>query len=133
MTTIRHAIKIAAPRERVFKALTDSQELANWHYGPVEGEVAVGATLRLNAKPGMQFGWKTTGLVDGQHIAQECVEGPGATAKQVTFDLSSLDGDVTLVELSDGDWAEGDSHRPFCNTHWGGVLTRLRSYVEGAQ
>ena len=131
MATIHHAIKINAPRERVFKALTDIGELAKWHHGPVEGEVAVGAILRLNAKPGMRFGWKTLELTEGEHIVQESVEGPGAPGKRVTFDLSSLDGGTTLVELADGDWDEGDSSMPFCNTHWGGVLTRLRSYVEG--
>ena len=130
MTTLHHAIKVAAPRDRVFKALTDTAELAKWHYGPVEGEVAVDAVVYMNAKPGMRFGWKTTELVDGQRVAQVSVEGPGATGKQVTFDLSDTDAGDTLVELSDGEWDEGDAHTPFCNTHWGGVLHRLKNFVE---
>ena len=130
MTMIRHAIKMSAPRDQVFKALTDTAELANWHYGPVEGEVAVNAILHMNAKPGMRFGWKTTELVDGKHVAQVSIEGPGATGKQVTFDLSDTDAGGTLVELSDGEWDEGDAHMRFCNTHWGGVLHRLKNYVE---
>ena len=132
MTTLHHAIKISAPRDSVFKALTVISELANWHYGPVEGEVAVGSVMRLNARPGMRFGWKTLELTDGRHIKQECVEGPGATGKQITFDLSTTDDGLTLVELSDGDWEEGDAHMAFCNTHWGGVLHRLKKYVEGS-
>ncbi len=36
MTTIHHAIKIAAPREKVFKAFTDVTEFAKWHYTNVE-------------------------------------------------------------------------------------------------
>lgn len=130
MTMIKHAIKIEAPRDRVFKALTNTGELGGWHHGPVEGEVAVGAVLSMEAKPGMRFGWRTTELVDGTRIAQEAVEGPGETGKMVTFDLSTTDAGGTLVEFADGDWDEGDPSMPFCNTHWGSVLHRLKRYVE---
>ena len=36
--TLRHAIKISAPRHRVFTALSDTGEVAAWHVGGVDGE-----------------------------------------------------------------------------------------------
>ena len=36
----------------------------------------------------------------------------------------------TEVSLSDGEWASDDPHLAYCNTYWGGVLNRLKSYVE---
>ena len=131
MTTIHHAIKIAAPRAKVFAALTDISEFAKWHYEAVEGEIAVGSVLAMNAKPGMRFGWKTTELVENERVVQEGVEGPGDAGKVVSFALSDADGG-TLVTLSDGPWRDGVASMAFCNTHWGAALTRLKGFVEGA-
>jgi uncharacterized protein YndB with AHSA1/START domain len=131
---LRHAIKIAAPRERVYKALSNFDDMAAWHHGNVEGKIAVGALMYLNAKPGMRFGWETKELVDNQRIVQSCVEGPGSSqGKTLTFALSNAEAGMTLVELTDGDWADNDDHLPFCNTHWGEVLYRLKQYVEQQQ
>ncbi len=131
MTTIYHAIKIAAPRAKVFAALTDVSEFAKWHYEAVSGEIAVGQVLTMVAKPGMRFGWKTTELVENERVVQEGVEGPGDAGKTVTFDLSDTDAG-TLVKLTDGPWNDGDPSMAFCNTHWGAALTRLKGFVEGA-
>ena len=62
--TLRHAIKIAAPRDRVYKALTDIAEMSAWHQGMVEGAIAVDSVMYLNPKPGMKFGWQTKELVN---------------------------------------------------------------------
>ena len=129
--TLRHAVKINAHRERVFKALTVIDEMAAWHHGPVEGDIAVGAVLTLNAKPGLKISWETKELVANERIVQKCVEGPGSSVgKTLTFSLSDTDAGITLVELTDGEWADDDAHLPFCNTHWGDVLHRLKKYVE---
>ena len=58
--TLRHAIKIAAPRRKVFTALANTDEMAAWHVGGIDGVVAVGATFRLNPKPGLVFGREDT-------------------------------------------------------------------------
>ena len=131
--TLHHAIKINASPEQVFKALTQISEMAAWHQGTtVDGEIAVGSVMHLDSKPGLRFGWETTELVPNERLVQECVEGPGSSVgKTLSFRLTDLGSGVTQVELSDGEWSEGDASIPFCNTHWGGVLHRLKSYVEG--
>jgi hypothetical protein len=43
--TLRHAIKVAASRPHVFKALADAGEMAAWHVGHIEGKIAVGSTF----------------------------------------------------------------------------------------
>ncbi len=129
--TLKHAIKIEATRDLVFKALTDIDKMSAWHCGTVEGEIAVGSQMCLNAKPGLKFSYETKELVSNERIVQTCTEGPGnSVGKELRFALSDAEAGVTLVQLSDGDWAEGDDHLPFCNTHWGGVLYRLKKYVE---
>ena len=41
-TTLRHAIKLAASRPHVFKALADASEMAAWHVGHIEGKMQSG-------------------------------------------------------------------------------------------
>ena len=131
MLTLRHAIKINAPRDRVFSALADIDEMAAWHIGGVDGDIAVGSTFRLKPKPGLVFGWRTEEIVAGERIRQQCVEGPGNSAgKTLTFTLSDDAEGTTLVTLTDGQWLDDDPNLPFCNTRWAEVLLHLKEYVE---
>lgn len=131
MLTLRHAMKINAPRDRVFSALADIDEMAAWHIGGVDGDMAVGSTFRLNPKPGLVFGWRTEEIVAGERIRQQCVEGPGNSAgKTLTFTLSDDAEGTTLVTLTDGQWLDDDPNLPFCNTRWAEVLFHLKEYVE---
>jgi hypothetical protein len=132
-TTLHHAIKVAASRPCVFKALADVGEVAAWHVGGIEGKIAVGSTLYLNPKQGLRFGWKTDEIIANERLRQICVEGPGSSVgKILTVALSDVGKDGTLVKLTDSGWTDDDAGLPFCNTHWGEVLLRLKEYVEKA-
>ena len=129
--TLRHAIKISAPRHAVFTALADTTEMAAWHLGVIDGVVAVGETFRLEPKPGLAFSWRTEEIVTDETIRQVCVEGPGNSAgKTLIFNLSDTEEGDTLVNLSDGVWSADDPGLPFCNTRWAEVLLRLKQYAE---
>ena len=132
-TTLHHAIKVAASRPHVFKVLADAGEMAAWHGGDIEGDIAVGSTLYLNPKPGLRFGWKTDEIVTNERLRQTCVEGPGSSVgKTLVFALSDTVNGGTLVRLNDSGWPDADANLPFCNTRWGEVLLRLKEYVEKA-
>lgn len=129
--TLHHSIKINASPEQVFRALTDPADMAAWHHGTVEGEIALDSVLYLVPKPGLRFGWKTKELVSNQKLVQECVQGPGSSVgKTLSFTLTQPQSVTTQVDLSDGEWDNNDSSLPFCNTHWGSVLHRLKSHLE---
>jgi uncharacterized protein YndB with AHSA1/START domain len=131
MSTLQHAIKINAERSRVYRALTDLDEMRRWHLGEVEGEITLGNTLTLNPRPGLRFSWRTEALDADRSILQTCVEGAGTSlGKTLRFNLADDANGLTAVTLSDGEWAADDPHLPFCNTHWGDVLNRLKHYVE---
>jgi uncharacterized protein YndB with AHSA1/START domain len=131
MTTLHHAIKVSASRPRVFKALVDIDEMAAWHVGSIEGDIAVGSTFYLDVRPGLRFGWKVDEIITNKQIGETCIEGPGnSVGKRTTITLSDIEGGGALVQLIDGDWADGDEHLSFCNTRWGEVLLHLKEYVE---
>ena len=130
-TTLHHAIKIAAPRPRVFKAIADIGEMKAWHLGAISGEIAVGSTFYLNPKAGLRFCWTTDEIVPNSRLRQTCVEGPrGSIGKILVVALADSDGANTLVTLTDSGWHDGDPDLPFCNTRWGEALLRLKEYVE---
>jgi uncharacterized protein YndB with AHSA1/START domain len=131
MTTLRHAIKVAAPREAAYRAFADIAELAGWHMGSVQGEVNVGKTFTVERRPGLRFAWRTDGLDPGLKIVQTCTEGPGVSAgRTLTLTFSTEDDGRTVVELSDAGWRDDDPDLPLCNTYWGEALTQLRSYLQ---
>ncbi|WP_066765218.1 SRPBCC family protein [Sphingobium sp. CCH11-B1] len=131
MVTLQHAIKIAAPRARIYHALTDIDAMAGWHLGAITGAISKGDIFYLERRPGLRFGWRTDDLEVDQSVVQTCVEGPGAQdGKRLTITLSDLPDGRTLVELNDEGWAEDHPHLALCNTYWGEALTNLKSYVE---
>lgn len=134
MVTLKHAIKISAPRNAVYLALTDLEAMRRWHLGTVDGAILPGGLLTLTPAPGKRFSWRTDRLEADTAIVQTAVEGAGSSVgKTLTFNLSELADGHTLVELTDGEWSETDPHLPFCNTHWGEALLNLRSFVEKSE
>lgn len=131
MTTLRHAIAISAPRSEVYAALADIEQQRKWHEGTMEGDIAPGKTLTWTPKPGLTFGWRVDELNPNASIVRTAVEGPGNTVgKKLTMTLTDLPDGRTEVALTDGEWAADDPHLAYCNTYWGGVLNRLKSFVE---
>lgn len=131
MTILRHAIAVSAPRSEVYAALADIEQQRQWHEGTMEGDIAPGKTLTWTPKPGLTFGWRIDELKPDVSIVRTAVEGPGNTVgKKLTLTLADLPDGRTEVALTDGEWASDDPHLAYCNTYWGGVLNRLKSYVE---
>ncbi|WP_434126545.1 SRPBCC domain-containing protein [Klebsiella quasipneumoniae] len=131
MVTLKHAIKISAPKNQVYQALTDIDAMRSWHLGSIEGAIAPGKVMLLLPGSGQRFGWRTDVLEPDKFIEQTEVEGPGDSVGRIlTFVLSELPENRTQVVLTHGDWKEDDDHLAFCNTHWGEVLYRLKSHVE---
>jgi uncharacterized protein YndB with AHSA1/START domain len=134
MITLRHAIKIAAKRDAVYRSFTEVEALAGWQLGGIKGDVELGKTLVMERQPGLRFGWRIDQLVRGRKIVQTCIEGPGASrGKTLTILLSDEPDDRTLVQLSDAGWREDDPNLALCNTNWGEALSRLRAYQENSE
>jgi uncharacterized protein YndB with AHSA1/START domain len=128
---IHHELKIKAPSDRIFEALTTAHGLKSWHSAHVEGDGTPGHTWRLLATGRPSFSWQIAACSAPAHVAWRCVEGPGdSVGTSVTFRLSRADEDRTLVELVHAGWPAPDGNFRKCNTYWGVLLHHLRQYVE---
>jgi len=133
MTTLRHAVNIAAPRPTVFGAISEPTRMQPWHLGTVEGGFGLGEEVRLVSRPGLSFTWRTDAIEPGSGFAQTCLAGPGSSAgKTLRFEVADAGDGRTRVSLAHAGWDADDPELPFCNTYWGEALARLRDHLEQA-
>src|SRR6266849_387660 len=93
MAIISHAIRIRAPRARVYEALSTPDGLKGWNTPDLEGDVAQGQEFTLRFGDGVSFRWKVNKLINGSAVSWECISGPGASAgSTVTYELSDTGG-----------------------------------------
>ena len=132
---IQHTIAVKASREKVFKALTDADELMRWFPSQVESDPRPRGAFR--------YEWKfqdesQNGLQEGQYLEVEEYEKirypweAGPLATEVVFELSET-GDGTQVDLRHSGWksdAEFEEIRELHDRVWGGYLNNLKLYLE---
>lgn len=131
MAEIAHEIKIKAPRDRVFNALTTLEGLTSWHTTRTQGNARVGEVLQFESAGNPPFRWEITRLDPPKHLEWKCVEGPGdSVGTKVSFDLTDTADGRTLVELAHSGWPGTHGNYRKCNTLWGILLHHLRVHAE---
>lgn len=129
MAEIGHEIKIRAPQNTVFAALTTLEGLRAWHTSRVDGNPDTGGVIAMHTEP--KFEWKVLKTDRPHRVEWECIKGPGhAVGTRARFDLSPSADGRTLVELSHAGWIDTSGNYRKCNTRWGILLHHLRKYAE---
>jgi len=139
LPTIDHEIKIDAPPEKVFAALTTLDGLKGWHAPSAAGSGDVGSEWVFSYADHPEFAWEVTESEAPRRIAWRCTRGPGdSVGTTATFIISPAaatypvgSADVrTLLELQHAGWPGTHGNFRKCNTTWGVLLHHLRDYVE---
>jgi uncharacterized protein YndB with AHSA1/START domain len=131
MAEINHEIKIAAPPERVFNALTTVNGLCSWYTAQIEGGTGVGNTLVFRFEGRPTFRWQVERIEPPTHVEWRCVEGPSdAKGTTVTFAVLPTGDGRSLVELAHRGWPGTHGNFRKCNTYWGMLLHQLQQHVE---
>ncbi len=129
MVDIIHTVRVKAPREKVYEALSTIDGLAAWWTRTTEGASAPGETIAF------RFGQHVTKvrveeLARGGRVAWRVTESsPDWVGTRMTFDLSEQDG-ATLVRFGHRDWAEANDFYGHCSMKWATFLLSLKSVVE---
>ncbi len=142
MRTIRHVVEIAAPRERVWNALTDLERYREWNPFIVRaaGRLAVGSVLDVTfvpvggramrfrpvvvrLEPERELAWAARllvpGLFDGEHAFRLADSSAGGTRFE---QLARFDGVVVPVLP----WKTG----PGLRDGFGGMVRALKARAE---
>ena len=129
-----HKIRIKAPRERVFKALSTAEGLKGWYTPQLQGDVAQGREAVFSFTGRDPFRWRFAELSPNSRVRWECIEGPGSAAgTTVTFRVSDTGDGRTVVECDHEGWPQTDDAFTTCNTLWGVLMDHLRTYAETAK
>jgi uncharacterized protein YndB with AHSA1/START domain len=133
MTALSHQIRISAPRDRVYEAISTRDGLAGWYTADLEGAVGGGKEALLKFAGHEPFRWRFTELSPGSRFRWECTQGPGAAAgTTATFSVSQTTDGRTQVDLDHDGFGESDPALATCNTLWGILLGHLKAYAETA-
>jgi uncharacterized protein YndB with AHSA1/START domain len=129
--TFEHSLTVNAPRDRVFRALTDADDLKRWWITDGISEPRTGGRFRYEWKMAdpsndhVQEGAYDE-VVDGERVALPW-SGPAGDSR-VTFTLSDSDG-ATQVSLVHAGITAEDSYERYAQG-WQGFLANLKSVLE---
>jgi uncharacterized protein YndB with AHSA1/START domain len=137
MPDIMHLVKINASPDRVYQALTTSEDIRNWWTrnadldGTIGGEGefrfgSYGGTQVTKVRvaelvPSVRVGWKITASFRPEWVDTT-----------ITFDLRA-DKDATVVLFAHRGFQRADDIYALCTTGWGYYLVSLQQYLQTGQ
>lgn len=133
--TFEHALTVDAPRDRVFHALTDVDELKRWWITDGISEPRTGGRFRYEwkmadpANDHVQEGAYEE-VADGERVAFPW-SGPGPDS-HVTLTLADGDDGATRVSLVHAGISAEDSYERY-EQGWQGFLGNLKSVLESGR
>lgn len=129
MSEIKHLLHIAAPREKVYEAITTIKGLSGWWTTQTTGECKPGAIIQF------RFGtvgndMKVISLKQNEWVLWECLAGPDDwIGTRLTFQLSENAG-KTLVRFEHAGWKNANDFFAGCTFTWGRFMESLRQYCQ---
>jgi uncharacterized protein YndB with AHSA1/START domain len=134
MADIRHRVGIDTPPTRVYEALSTVEGLSGWWTRHIEGDSAVGGSLRFFfGSPEPSAVMEVTELTPDANVTWCCTEGPDEwVGTTFAFDLSESGGETTVLFTNAG-WDEPVEFLHHCSTKWAYFLLELKSGLEGGK
>jgi len=136
MPDLMHLLKIGAPRERVYEALTTAEGIRNWWTRDADLDEAVGGKgeFRFPRYGGERYKTEVTieELVPAEKVCWKVVSSfrPPWIGTKITFDLRyEKEGSTTLAFAHCG-FPNADDEYAMCTTGWGYYLVSLQQYLQ---
>ncbi len=126
---LKHLFHINASVDKVFKALTNVNEMRNWYTTEISGESSIDQLI--NFKFGtIEFIVKVTALEVNKKIVWECVDTTMPfVGHTYTFDLDESDAKTRILLTVLGFEEQNDMYANM-NFSWGKYLESLRQYCQ---
>jgi uncharacterized protein YndB with AHSA1/START domain len=133
MPDILHEIVIDAPPEKVYGAITKTEELRSWWTADSTAGPEVGSVAVFKFAGGkVVFRMRIDELVPGKRVVWTCLgEDEEWKGTRLTFDLHPAEEGGTDLRFTHAEWRSLDGYYAVCNTTWGELMYRLKEYLEG--
>ena len=130
MASIDHMFHIAAPLEKVFKAITSIEGLQNWWTTGAVGDTKVGGQITFPFTDEAQCVMNVHSKENNKTLIWKCIEGPDDwIGTELSFDLAPVSGKIRVRFIHDG-WKQQNDFFANCNFAWGKYLQSLRLLCE---
>lgn len=132
--SIEKELFIKAPPERVFRALTEKEELERWFLRKAEIDLRPGGAIRFEWKSGFLNQGKIL-VLEPPHRLSYTWEAQTPDATIVTFELTA-ENDGTLLYVKNTGYHEGedwDSYYDQRDNGWSIHLENLRAWLEAGK
>ena len=126
---IHHLLHINAPKEKVFTALTNIEELKVWYTTEVEGSSALNKIIKFKFGS-IDFHTKVTELINNEKIVMECVDTSlPVIGQRISYELDQNE-EKTRVRFSQDGFNELDDFYANMNFSASKYLESLRQYCQ---
>ncbi len=130
MVPIKLLLHINSPKEKVFKALTESNELSKWYTTIVNGIFNLNEIITVEFVNFAEFKFKVVALVPNESIHLEIVESKfDNTGHLMKYDLDENDGKTRVRYTYEG-FSEMDDSYANMNYSSAKYLESLRQYCQ---
>lgn len=130
MVPIKLLLHINSPKEKVFKALTESSELSKWYTTIVNGIFNLNEIITVEFVNFAEFKFKVVALVPNESIHLEIVESKfDNTGHLMKYDLDENDGKTRVRYTYEG-FSEMDDSYANMNYSSAKYLESLRQYCQ---
>lgn len=130
MVPIKLLLHINSPKEKVFKALTESSELSKWYSTIVNGIFNLNEIITVEFVNFAEFKFKVVVLVPNESIHLEIVESKfDNTGHLMKYDLDENDGKTRVRYTYEG-FSEMDDSYANMNYSSAKYLESLRQYCQ---
>jgi uncharacterized protein YndB with AHSA1/START domain len=132
-TDLIHRIGIAAPAEKIYRAITTAEGIKGWWTTDVKMDAHVGGKAVFGFKKhSVVFLMRIEQLTTPSLVRCKCEDGSSPDWIGTTQEFQPEpqdDGEVSL-KFCHGGWERGGDHCYYCNTTWGHLLVSLKQCVE---
>ena len=131
MTDLRHNIPIQSAPAEVYAALATESGMQGWWTRDTKMEPKVGGAAVFGFdRRGIVFRMKIDALDAGRKVRMSCSgDHPEWAGTTLEWQIEPKDGG-TVLKLDHRGWREATDFCASCNTMWGNLMFRLKTFVE---
>jgi uncharacterized protein YndB with AHSA1/START domain len=131
-TDLIHCSRIAAPAEKIYRAITTEEGIRAWWTTDVKMDASAGGRAVFGFfDHSTDFQTRISAIEPPALVRWQCIGGSAPDWVGTTQEfILEPDGDEVLLKFCHGGWERGSDHCYFCNTTWGHLLVCLKDYAE---
>ena len=130
MADIKHYLVINESPEKVYKSITEAEDISGWWTNQVKIKPEVGSIAEFDFGDRYHNEMMIAELIENKKVEWECIKGDKEwIGTRIIFELES-NKEKTILRFAHADWQKTTDFFASCNYQWGWYMTSLKNYCE---